>query len=220
LPTIRPARPEDAGFIARNILSAQRGPRPRGWFDIALDWPEPKVAAFVERLATAHRRSWWHVSQFLLAEVDGAPAAALCALPAAGTGAAARSAIEEVADKTWMHKSELAAIFRRGAYTANCWVQGGERDWLIEHVATLPAYRGRGMVQALIGHALAAGKARGFTQASISFLIGNDAAERSYAKAGFAFVEEKRDAAFEALTGAPGFRRFARAIESVPTTEP
>ena len=211
-PTIRPASPKDAGFIARNILSAQRGPLPRGWFDIALGWPEPQCLAFVERLATAQRRSWWHVSQFLIAEVDGAPAASLCAMPAAGTGTAARSAIAEVADKTWLNRSELAAILRRGAYAADCWVQGGEGDWLIEHVATLPAYRGRGLVQALIEHALSAGKVLGFKRASISFLIGNEAAERCYAKAGFAFAEEKRDPAFEALTGAPGFRRFARAI--------
>jgi len=210
-PTIRPACSNDAGFIARNILSAQRGPLPRGWFDIALDRPEPQCLVFMERLATAHRRSWWHVSQFLLAEVDGTPAAALCALPAAGTGAAARAAIAEVADKTWLHNSELAAIFRRGAYAANCWVQGGEGDWLIEHVATLPNYRGRGLVQALIDHALSAGKTAGFKRASISFLINNTAAERCYAKAGFVFAEEKRDPAFEALTGAPGFRRFARA---------
>ena len=212
LPTIRSARSEDSGFIARNILSAQRGPLPRGWFDIALARPEPQCLAFVERLATAHRRSWWHVSQFIIAEVDGTPAAALCALPAAGTRAAARSAIEEVADKTGLHNSELAAILRRGAYAASCWVQGGEGDWLIEHVATLPACRGRGLVQALIEHALAAGKTAGFKRASISFLIGNEAAERCYAKAGFVFAEEKRDSAFEALTGAPGFRRFARAI--------
>jgi hypothetical protein len=40
----------------------------------------------------------------------------------------------------------------------------------------------------------------------------SEAAERCYAKAGFAFAEEKRDPAFEAVTGAPGFRRFERAI--------
>jgi ribosomal protein S18 acetylase RimI-like enzyme len=106
----------------------------------------------------------------------------------------------------------VAAIFQRGAYTRNCWVQGGEGDWLIEHVATLPEYRGRGLVQALIDHALAAGRAAEFAQASISFLIGNAAAERCYAKAGFAFAEEKRDPAFDALTGSPGFRRFTREI--------
>jgi hypothetical protein len=36
LQTIRPARHEDASFIARNILASQRGLPPRGWFDIAL----------------------------------------------------------------------------------------------------------------------------------------------------------------------------------------
>ena len=90
-------------------------------------------------------------------------------MPAAGTGAAARSAIEEAAGETGLGASELAAIFQRGAYTRNCWIQGGEGEWLIEHVATLPACRGRGLVQALIDHALAAGRAAGFTRASISF---------------------------------------------------
>jgi GNAT superfamily N-acetyltransferase len=211
-PAIRPARPEDASFIARNILAAQRGPRPRGWFDITLDWPEPQCLAFVERLAIAQQRSWWHVSHFMIAEVDGVPAAALCALPASGTLVAARAAIATVAGERGLGETALAEISRRGAYAAKCWVQGGDGDWLIEHVATLPAYRGRGLVQALIKHALDQGKATGFKQASISFLIGNDLAERSYAKAGFVFAEEKRDADFEALTGAPGFRRFVRAI--------
>ena len=133
-------------------------------------------------------------------------------MPAAGTRQASRAAIEEVAGETGLGAAELAAMFRRGSYAANCWVQGGDGDWLIEHVATMPEYRGRGLVSALIDHALASGKAAGFKQASISFLIGNVPAERCYAKAGFTFAQEKRDPAFEALTGAPGFRRFVRAI--------
>ncbi len=211
-PVIRPARPEDAGFIARIILPSQRGPNPRGWFDIALGWPERQCVAFVERIAVAKQKSWWHVSNFIVAEVDGEPAASLCALPAAGTGVAARAAITEVAGQVGLSESELAAIFQRGAYSSNCWVQGGEGEWLLEHVATLPAYQGRGLMQALIAHALDQGRAAGFSRASISFVIGNDAAERSYAKAGFVFAEEKRDPDFETLTGAPGFRRFVRAI--------
>jgi len=208
--TIRRARIDDAKFVARVILSAQRGHVSRGWFDIALDWPEPQCLAFVERIATARNQSWWHVEHFILAEVEGEPAAALCAMPAAGTVSAGRSAIMEVAERLGMNASETAAIFRRGAYAAGCWIQGGETDWLIEHVASLPRYRGRGLVQALIDRALSTGRSAGFARASISFLIGNEAAQRCYAKAGFTFAEEKRDFEFEAITNASGFRRFER----------
>lgn len=210
--TIRSARPQDAGFVAQTILSAQRGYRPRGWFDVALGWPEAQCRDFIARIAVARTVSMWHVSQYWIAEVHGAPGAALCAVPAAGTGTAAWRAIEEVAAATGLAASELDAVRRRGAYTRACWVQGGEGDWMIEHVATDPAYGGRGLVQALIAHALDQGRAAGFRRATISFLIGNEPAERAYTKAGFAFAQEKRDPAFEAIIGAPGFRMFARAI--------
>ncbi|MET4276723.1 MULTISPECIES: GNAT family N-acetyltransferase [unclassified Bradyrhizobium] len=210
--TIRSARPEDADFIAQTILSSQRGYRLRGWFDVALGWPETQCREFIARVATADAVSMWHVSQFLVAEIDGKPAAALCALPAAGTGPAAWRAIEEVAAASGLAPAELEAIRQRGGYTRACWVQGGEGDWMIEHVATDPAYRGRGLVQSLIAHALEKGRAAGFARATISFLIGNEPAERAYAKAGFVLAEEKRDPAFEAIIGAPGFRMFARAM--------
>ncbi|MCA1361834.1 GNAT family N-acetyltransferase [Bradyrhizobium sp. IC3069] len=210
--TIRSARPEDAEFIAQTILNSTRGHRPRGWFDVALGWPEAECLAFVARVAVARAVSMWHFSQFLVAEIDGKPAAALCAVPAAGTGPAAWRAVEEVGLSIGLTASELDAIRQRGAYSRACWVQGGEGDWMIEHVATDPAYRGRGLMQALIAHALDKGRAAGFARATISFLIGNEPAERAYAKAGFVFAEEKRDPNFEAIIGAPGFRMFARKI--------
>jgi GNAT superfamily N-acetyltransferase len=211
-PTIRRATPDDADFIAWTILAAQRGHRPRGWFDIALDWPEQLSRAFVRRIALAQSRSWWHTSHFLIAEADGRPAAALCALPANGSGKDAQAAIAEVANAAELGTSEMQAIWQRGAYSRTCWTTGDDDNWLIEHVAAEPAHRGRGLMQALLEHALSAGKAAGYRRACIVFYIGNDAAERCYAKAGFTFAEEKRDSEFEALTGAPGFRRFERAI--------
>ncbi|MGX4802375.1 GNAT family N-acetyltransferase [Bradyrhizobium guangdongense] len=210
--TIRSARPEDADFIAGIILSSMRGYRSRGWFDVALGWPEARCLDFIACVATARAVSMWHVSRFLVAEIDGKPAAALCAVPAANTGLLAWRAIEEVGFATGLAAAELDAIRQRGAYTRACWVQGGEGDWMIEHVATDPAYRGRGLVQALIAHALEKGRAAGFARATISFLIGNEPAERAYAKAGFALAEEKRDPAFEVIIGAPGFRMFARTM--------
>jgi GNAT superfamily N-acetyltransferase len=210
--TIRPARADDAHFIARTILLAQRGPCPRGWFDIALGWPEPRVLDFIDRLATARAVSWYHHSQFLIAQSDAVPAAALCAMPAGGTRASAQAAIVEVAQGMGLPPPEIAALLERGAYARSCWIQGGDGDWLIEHVAVQPGYRGRGLMQALIARAIEAGRAAGYARASITFVIGNDVAARSYARAGFSFAEEKRDPHFEAITGSPGFRRFARAI--------
>jgi translation initiation factor 4G len=209
---IRRATPDDADFIAWTILAAQRGHRPRGWFDIALDWPEQLSRAFVRRIALAQSRSWWHTSHFLIAEADGRPAAALCALPVGGSGKDARTAITEVANAAELDATEMQAIWQRGAYSRACWTAGDDDNWLIEHVAAEPAHRGRGLVQALLDHALADGRAAGYTRAAIVFYIGNDPAERCYAEAGFTFAEEKRDPEFEALTGAPGFRRFERAI--------
>ena len=55
--TIRRASDSDAEFIAWTILAAQRGHRPRGWFDIALDRPEPECLAFTRELARAPSRS-------------------------------------------------------------------------------------------------------------------------------------------------------------------
>ena len=104
------------------------------------------------------------------------------------------------------------AVWRRGAYVRDCWIIDGEEGWLIEHIATRPSHRGQGLVQGLIEHACQMGAEAGFKRAMIPFLIGNEAAERSYAKAGFKLAEEKRNARFAAIIGAAGFRRFERAI--------
>jgi GNAT superfamily N-acetyltransferase len=133
-------------------------------------------------------------------------------LPARGSGKNAQAAIAEVANAAELDASEIQAIWRRGAYSRTCWTTGDDDNWLIEHVAAEPSHRGQGLMQALLDRALAAGKAAGYRRACIVFYIGNDAAERCYARAGFSFAEEKRHPEFEALTGALGFRRFERAI--------
>lgn len=210
-PTVRRALPDDADFIVWTILTAQRGPRPRGWFDIALGLPEAECAAFVRQIVLAPVVSMWHLTHFWIVEQDGVAAAALCALPEGEARMTARLAIEHVAQATAMGPG-LTNIWQRGAYAATCWIWGDDHTWFVEHVATRPAHRGQGLVQMLLDHVLDVGRTRGFTRASIGFYIGNDVAERSYAKAGFRFADERRDPDFEALTGAPGFRRFERAI--------
>ncbi|MBB5047432.1 GNAT superfamily N-acetyltransferase [Rhodopseudomonas rhenobacensis] len=212
MPTLRRAGTDDADFIVGAILAAQRGHRSRGWFDIALNWPEPRCRALLRAIATHPITSCWHVSLFWIAEVEGTPAAALCALPSAGVGAATRAVLQQALRDAEIEPAEQSAIDQRGAYLRSCWMPGDDANWFIEHVATLPSYRGQGLMQALLAQALEEGAAAGHRRASITFYIGNAAAERCYAKAGFVAVEEKRHPEFERSTGATGFRRVERAI--------
>jgi GNAT superfamily N-acetyltransferase len=208
-PAIRPACESDADFLAWAILASRRGHVGRGWLDIALGLSETETLAFARRLTLTQTQSWWHASKFFVAEMDGIAAATLCALPASEAAASASNALQEVGAGMGL---DMAAIQQRGSYVSECWMPGDQEAWLIEHVATRPDQRGRGIALALLGHAVAAGKKNGRTKAQITFLIGNESAERSYLKAGFQFAEEKRGLKFEGLTGAPGLRRHEREI--------
>ncbi|MGY3546036.1 hypothetical protein ACVWZ4_001429 [Bradyrhizobium sp. USDA 4472] len=58
----------------------------------------------------------WHVSQFLVAEIDGKPVAALCAVPAANTGILAWRAIEEVGFATTLRTIASRPLGVKGAF--------------------------------------------------------------------------------------------------------
>ena len=80
--------------------------------------------------------------------------------------------------------------------------------WIVEWVALRPAARGKGVAAKLIQAILERGRMAGFRKAQITHLIGNTPAQRTYERAGFVAVDEKRDAQFEAIVGAPGTARM------------
>ncbi|MBI2738563.1 MAG: GNAT family N-acetyltransferase [Rhodospirillales bacterium] len=209
---IRAGRAEDADFLAWAILASQRGHVARGWLDIALELPESQTLAFARRLLQAQTRSWWHASRFFIGEVDNEAAGALCALPNEEATALVGTALQEAGIGMGWSDADMAAVRQRGAYVSECWMPGDPAAWVIEHVAVRPAHRGRAIAQALLAHAMAVGRNSGCDNAQITFLVGNAAAERCYAKAGFAFAEQRLGRTFERRTGAPGLRRFVRRI--------
>jgi len=209
---IRPARTDDADFLSWAILAATRSHRQKGWFDIVLDRPEDGCLEYLRRLTLTATRSWWHYSRFHIAEADGRPAATLCAFRAGDGYPLSQPAMVEVAQGLALSEHAQATMWRRGAYLFTCVMESSDDLWTIENVATLPAHRGRGLAGTLIEHALEEGRQKGFGEAQITFLIGNEAAERAYAKAGFAFAAEKRHPDFAAAVGAPGLRRFVRRL--------
>jgi translation initiation factor 4G len=206
---VRQAGPQDADFLGWVMLSAGRGHLSRGWYDIALGLPDERCLKILARLALTSRPSWWRYDRFLVAEQDGEPAAALAAFGSSEYANSEAVLAEAVAGMGWS-EDDLSAVWSRGSYVFSCAMSPLEGEvWIIENVATRKGFRGRGLAGELIRTAVAKGRAAGFGEAHISFLIGNDPAERAYAKAGFALAEERRHADFEAAVGAPGLRRYA-----------
>src|SRR5690348_15097254 len=113
-PEIRPAREEDAAFLAWVILTASRGHLQRGWFDIALSESEEGCLEFLKRLCVTRSPSWWHYSRFLVAEVAGQqPVAALSAFRAGEAYPLSQAAMEEAAESLQLSATERSAIWQR-----------------------------------------------------------------------------------------------------------
>ena len=209
---IRPAHREDAPFLAWCILTAGRAHLDLGWYDIALGLDESGRLEALRRLVLTEASSWWRYDRWLLAEVDGAPAAG-CAAFGASEFANSEAAITEAASSLGWTAADISEIWRRGAYVFSCAMSPDDHEaWVIENVACRPEHRGQGLVGALLEQALELGRSQGFPDAQISFVIGNAPAERAYSKAGFSLVEERRHPDFEAAVGAPGLMRFGRAL--------
>jgi ribosomal protein S18 acetylase RimI-like enzyme len=208
--TFRPATPEDAEFIGWAQVMAARGHLPRGWFDIVLQRDEAFCIAYAAKLATAKARSWWHYSFVTIAEMDGVAAAAACTYPDDAPYMVSGEAMAEAADAMGLSKAEQAQLWPRGAFILTA-TSGEDHCWTVENVATKEGYRGRGVAAALIRHMFdGMRRAGGPKRVQISFLIGNEPAERSYRSCGFVFAEDKTAKEFEAAMGVPGLRRLAR----------
>jgi ribosomal protein S18 acetylase RimI-like enzyme len=209
---IRTATPADADFLSWAILASSRGHLSRGWFDIAIDLPEAGSLEFLRHLTTTAACSRWHYSRFLIAEASEGPVAALCAFRFVEAYVASPPAVAEAAERMGLSRQQQAAIWKRGAYMFTCMGRPHEDCWVIESTATLPCCRGRGYTSALLSRSLAEARARGLREAEITVVIGNDAAERAYRKAGFHWAGDRCHPEFEIATGASGQRRLVQAL--------
>ncbi|HEY8950107.1 MAG TPA: GNAT family N-acetyltransferase [Rhizomicrobium sp.] len=210
MPTvIRPARPDDADFLGWACVAAAHSQLERGWFEIVLKREEAYCVEFAKHLTLAKARSWWHWSLFHVAEVDGVLASAMCGFGDESVYYASRDAMAEAADRMGIPKPEQERFWPRGAFIVSA-ATSEDDAWTIENVATKPEFRGTGLTYALMQVELGAARAAGFKRAQISIFVGNDAAEKNYAKSGFKFAEEKHAPDFEAALGIPGTRRFVR----------
>jgi GNAT superfamily N-acetyltransferase len=209
---IRPARPADVPFVARVLEMASRAHLPKGSWDFLFEDPDDRRRG-LEVMAGGDVASWCHADLFHLAEVDGAPAAALCTFEAATLGetSLARSIGAACEALGWAPERLAAAGPVLAAYL-RVFPDFPPGVWIAENVGTEPAFRRRGLVARLLDDALERGRRAGWKTAQISCLIGNVAARTAYEKAGFASVEERCDTEFLSIVGAPGFARMTQSL--------
>ena len=209
----RPAKPDDAAFLAWAILTAARSHLPRGTWDIAIDGTEEDRLALLERMVLSEVPSMFHYSGFVVSALDAGPAAALAAFDPADPGMSSPGgAMADAFTELGWSDSRLAVAFERLQSYSLCAPPLPPGTWVIEWVATLPEFRGQGLVQALLEAALDNGRRRGCTSAQVSFLIGNAAALRTYQKSGFHVIDELQHPEFEQVFGSPGMICMGRSI--------
>ncbi len=210
---IADARPEHAKFIAWVMLTAHRSHLERGLWDFVLGGSEAERLRFLKALTTTVQPHWAHYSTFIVAEVDGQPAAALCGYFEAehGTPALAK-ALPEANQVVGRTEEDNVVGWQRAGSIIQVAPEHAPGVWIVEHVATLPEFRRRGLVDRLLVRILDEGRMRGATVADVGVLIGNDPAQRAYEKAGFEVTDEKRHPEFEAVYKCPGIRSLSRAL--------
>lgn len=207
------AKLEHAPFIAWVALTAFRSHLEHGFWDFMIAGDEARKLRYLEALATTEQPHWSHYSTFLVAEVDGKPASALCGYFEEELGGPTlRLAGTEANQKTGRTEADAAAGFVRAKSIMNVVPEHVAGAWIIENVATAPEFRRRGLVDRLMGEIMDSGRSRGATVADISVFVGNDGAQRAYEKCGFAIVAEKRDPEFESVYKTPGVRTLRRSL--------
>ena len=165
-------------------------------------------------LALAQPRSLYHCESFLIAEIEGQPAAALCGFRIKDAWEIVGESMSNVQrDLGWTEGNVAASYQRIGPVWAACMPADAGADFAIESVATLPQYRRRGLANALIDEVLQDARKSGCKLAQITTYIGNDAAQTSYEKSGFKVLDEKRCTELETILGVPGFIRLTRALK-------
>ena len=208
---IRQARPEDAKLLAWCMLMAGRSHLKVGIWDFVISQPEERCLQFLEMLALEGPRHMCYYSEFLVAEVDGRPAAALEGFDPVKNGEdTVTIPMANVIQKMGLTDQDMAPGMEKLVAFMTCHSDFLPDAWVVEQVATRPEFRRAGAISKLLDAVLDQGRKEGFKQAQVSFYIGNTPGERAYHKAGFRYLDEKRHPDFERVIGSPGMIRLVR----------
>ncbi len=209
----RPATRDDLPFLTRVMVTAATSHLERCVWETLLGLPGEEVSAVLAAVATSEETHWCHVDRFTIAEVERQPVAALSAFDVAreGTPALTRVLLSALTGSD-APSHDLAAILTRAAVLDACTPRDYPDSWGIENVAVVPAFRSRGIVDALISEGLSHGRHRGHEHAQILCLNGNHRARGAWERNGFEIRADYRSRAFAETYGCAGLQLLAQRL--------
>ena len=214
---IRRAELDDVPFIAWVMLEAAHSGHEIGLWEVMVPDNENEKLKFIEELAQASTKCLCHYSNFLIAEVDGEPVAALAGYDSSKiTRQQFAVALHDVQSKLHWSFKRVEEARQRTATFLSCFPDFSDNSWIIEWVATIKQFRRMGVMEMLLHRIIRIGYETTTCDVfQISYAIGNDPAINAYRKLGFDFIDEKRDEDFAAKFGYPGIGRMQMTREQV-----
>lgn len=186
IPTVRAARREDIPLLAHLAHEATLPPSGRSFWTDLLEGTGAEARGFLEALLAVGGSNWGNVEDFLILEVDGAPAAGCAVFPAEDGPARASpldlAKLSGAAD--WLAWPRSTRTAFEAAFRA-MWDDGGpflapRAPAIVETVAVLPGHRGEGLGHRLMRAAKDRARALGADALGVSVVRGNEPARRLY----------------------------------------
>ncbi|HEY3742516.1 MAG TPA: GNAT family N-acetyltransferase [Bryobacteraceae bacterium] len=206
----RTARSDDPAGLAELIYLADLAHYPSSGYALSIGGTREHQLSQISKLVRAKAESPFHFSHFDVAEANGGSTIAACVagFDKARTDPQMVPALLEIG---WSSQ-EIEETGHRIAPIVDCVPEVPPGTWTIEHVATLPHYRGQGLARQLLERALNRGAALGYVKASLDVFIGNTKARALYAAAGFTHVCEFGHGPMRQYLGRDPVERMGRSL--------
>jgi len=197
---IRTAKVEDAEFIAWAILESTRAGKKQGVFDLIFS-PAEDIPKAVATLVAHETKTVCHYSNFLIAEVDGKVAGALCGYDGYRMSWDTMSQALESMGCQGDYKDRISGYLL-------CEPVVEKNTLVLDFMITKEEFRGLGVVKELVKKVLLNARLRGFRRAQTGIEIGSIETQLAYEKMGFTFKEEKKSDFYLEAFGRAGIRTY------------
>lgn len=210
---VRAARESDADFLVWVMMTAATSHLERCVWSTLCGFDTPTTEDLLRLVLRRGPLHWCHLDRFLVAELDGEPAAAASRFDpmTEGTHVLTGVVLDAVA-QLGVTDAEVAELVSRSLLLDAATPKDYADAWGVENVAVRPEHRGRGAVDQLLSVALDEGRAAAKEHAQIMCLVGNDSAQRAWERNGFAVRADYRSSGFADVFGSEGMKLLVQAL--------